>query len=289
MDCTKCSYKGCRTSDPCSDQSESYLAQYSRTDIQARTQAASQLIDNGRAGSLTRLEEIIEYCALHDDDRVGVAYCYGLEKEAELLRERLVSAGIRPIMVSCTVDGIWESQIDPGKSCETVSCNPLGQANRLNASGVSLTILMGLCLGHDILLQKHLKMDFTTFVVKDRVTGHHPLIGLPGIRSREDRFLKNQTVRLNILTKSELLAMREDSLLSGGLYLLDIRASREADGDDWPGAIRCPLSELPDQVEDLLPDHSKDIVLFGDDRLETGFAVMYLAMKDYPSVKVFQA
>ena len=35
-------------------------------------------------------------------------------------------------------------------------------------------------MGHDILIQKHLKMDFTTFAVKDRVLGHNPILALAG-------------------------------------------------------------------------------------------------------------
>ena len=40
---------------------------------------------------------------------------------------------------------------------------------------VQLTLVMGLCLGHDILFQKHIKSDCTTLVVKDRVYQHNPL------------------------------------------------------------------------------------------------------------------
>ncbi|WP_083878378.1 DUF1847 domain-containing protein [Acetivibrio cellulolyticus] len=39
-----------------------------------------------------------------------------------------------------------------------MSCNPLGQANILNSSGVQFTILIGLCLGHDIILQENLNI-----------------------------------------------------------------------------------------------------------------------------------
>lgn len=181
MDCTKCTLKGCRKSEPCLDRSGEYLGNYSLPDIQHCTKAASKLIDNGRAGTLTRLEEIVEYSKLRGYTSIGVAYCYGMEKEAILLRKYLEQEGFKPVMVSCTVDGIKESQIDTSKTKNTVSCNPLGQANILNSSGVQFTILMGLCLGHDILLQKNLKMDFSTFIVKDRVTRHNPLLGIPGI------------------------------------------------------------------------------------------------------------
>lgn len=178
MDCTKCSGKGCRIADPCVDRSEEYLSKYQESEVRPYTQAASKLVDGGRAGTLTRLEEIVEYAKLRGYRKLGVAYCYGMEREATLLRDYLVKSGFVPEMVSCTVDGVSESQTDPDKDSDSISCNPIGQANALNRSGAELTLLMGLCLGHDILIQKNLKMDFTTFVVKDRVTGHNPLKGL---------------------------------------------------------------------------------------------------------------
>lgn len=186
MDCTRCKTKGCRNSEPCINRSAEYLDWYLSDENRHCVKAASKLIDDGRAGTLTRFEEIVEYCRLRGYGKVGVAYCYGMESEAALLRAGLEREGIKPVMVSCTIDGISESQADPDKTSSAVSCNPLGQANLLNASGVPLTILMGLCLGHDILLQKNLSMDFTTFAVKDRVTAHRPLYGLPGYTPPED-------------------------------------------------------------------------------------------------------
>ncbi len=178
MDCTKCSYKGCRNGNPCTGEGESYLDEYRDGENRACVKAASALVDNGRAGTLSRLEEIVEYFFLRGYRKLGVAYCYGLEKEAALLRKYLEKRGIDSAFVSCTVDGLTEAQLDPDKNDCAVSCNPLGQAHALGKAGVDLTLLMGLCLGHDILLQKHLRMDFTTFAVKDRVFGHDPLRAL---------------------------------------------------------------------------------------------------------------
>lgn len=60
MDCTKCTLKGCRKSEPCFNRSDEYLEDYTMPDIQLYTKAASTLIDNDRARTLTRLEEIME-------------------------------------------------------------------------------------------------------------------------------------------------------------------------------------------------------------------------------------
>ncbi len=186
MDCTKCKLKGCRSGQPCIDSSGAYIDSYISADNRDIVKASSALVDNGRAGTLSRLEEIAEYVVLRGYKVLGVAYCYGLEKYAVLLRRYFDRRGIKTVFVSCTVDGVTESRVDPDKTSCAVSCNPIGQAAVLNASGAELTLLMGLCLGHDILLQKHLKTDFTTFVVKDRVYGHNPLQALVDFAQSEE-------------------------------------------------------------------------------------------------------
>jgi len=178
MDCTKCDSKGCRRLSPCNDNSSQYIDEYENDDNNKYITSASALVDEGRAGTMTRLDEIIEYSRLMGYVKIGVAYCYAMEKEASILRDILVQKGFKPTMVSCTIDGISESRINQSKQKQIVSCNPLGQANMLNKSKVDFVMLMGLCLGHDILLQKNLKADFTTFIVKDRVLKHNPILAL---------------------------------------------------------------------------------------------------------------
>jgi uncharacterized metal-binding protein len=43
----------------------------------------------------------------------------------------------------------------------------------LNDFKTDLNIIVGLCIGHDILFTKYSQAPVTTFIVKDRVTGHH--------------------------------------------------------------------------------------------------------------------
>ncbi len=53
-------------------------------------------------------------------------------------------------------------------------CNPIGQALVLNDFETDLNIIVGLCVGHDILFTRYSRSPVTTFIVKDRVTGHNP-------------------------------------------------------------------------------------------------------------------
>ena len=50
----------------------------------------------------------------------------------------------------------------------------------LNASGAQMNLIVGLCVGHDMLFAKHSDAPVTTLVVKDRVTGHNPVSVLYG-------------------------------------------------------------------------------------------------------------
>jgi uncharacterized metal-binding protein len=59
-----------------------------------------------------------------------------------------------------------------------ISCNPIGQARLLAKADTQLNISMGLCLGHDLLFQKHSCNPVTTLIVKDRPNGHNPLLAL---------------------------------------------------------------------------------------------------------------
>jgi uncharacterized metal-binding protein len=181
MDCTNCQPKTCRESESCGiekfDNAE-VIIDYQKPENQKILQAAASLVDNGKAGTLSRLKETIAFIKRIGYKKVGLAYCYGMEKEANQLKEMFRREGIKLRTVSCTVGGINQDEINISSYTEKVSCNPLGQARELNNEEVDFVIIMGICLGHDILLQRNLKSDFTTLVVKDRVFANAPLKAL---------------------------------------------------------------------------------------------------------------
>ena len=57
-------------------------------------------------------------------------------------------------------------------------CNPIAQARLLNDAKTDFNIMLGLCIGHDSLFLKHVEGLTTVFAVKDRVTGHNPMVAL---------------------------------------------------------------------------------------------------------------
>ncbi|MEI7596191.1 MAG: DUF1847 domain-containing protein [Bacteroidota bacterium] len=179
MDCLNCENKICRKEQgSCSDVifNKEYIRQmYQINENKSVIESAAQLVDNGRAGTLSRIAEIVEFAKLMNYKKIGLAYCYGMERDAKNLQAIFAELGLNIIGISCSVGGLQQSEVNAKSCIHKVSCNPLGQAEQLNTEDVDLTIVMGICLGHDILLTRNLTMDSTTLVVKDRVFNHNPL------------------------------------------------------------------------------------------------------------------
>ncbi len=176
MDCTRCQNKICREGHACSvvnfDIDET---QKSYEKEQQIVQSAAKLVDNGRAGTLSRLEEVVEYSKLMGFKKIGLAYCYGMEKDVRLIADYLRLNGFKVEAASCTVGGLTQNAVNQKSKIRNVSCNPIGQAKQLNSKNPNLTLTVGLCLGHDILFNRVIKSDTTNLVVKDRVHNHKPL------------------------------------------------------------------------------------------------------------------
>lgn len=185
MNCTTCPFdKQCRKTETCQatlfDREEVIQKYSAETEI---VRAAASLVDHGRAGTLSRLQETIEFARQMKYKRIGLAYCYGMEKEVQQIAEIIRTSELNVRAVSCTVGGIPQNSVNPESEYCSVSCNPIGQAAQLNRENVDFVLMIGLCLGHDILFQREIKADFSSLVVKDRVHKHAPLKELTKIES----------------------------------------------------------------------------------------------------------
>ncbi len=134
----------------------------------------------------TRVEDTIAFARLLGWKKVGIATCIGLLDETARLEEILVAQGLEPVSVCCKVGSIDKERLGV-KDGEKVrpgtfepACNPVAQARILNDLGTDMNVVVGLCVGHDMLFSKHSKAPVTTLVVKDRVTGHNPAAVLYG-------------------------------------------------------------------------------------------------------------
>lgn len=127
--------------------------------------------------SQSRLEEIIEFAKRAGFARLGIAFCIGLAEEAAFVASVLQQT-FKVESVCCKMGGLNKDEhgmvkIKPEQF--EVACNPIGQAQMLNRARTELNIQMGLCLGHDILLQKYAEAPVTVLVVKDRALANNPM------------------------------------------------------------------------------------------------------------------
>lgn len=138
--------------------------------------------------SWSRVDEVMEYARLRGMKRLGIATCYSLVPESKLLSDILEHNGFEVISVSCLCGELNPQELGmPGN----IFCNPIMQAEVLDKEKTELNIMMGLCVGHDILFLKHSKTETTPLVVKDRSTGHNPVAALYQSQGFfRDRFFK---------------------------------------------------------------------------------------------------
>jgi len=138
--------------------------------------------------SWTRIDEIMEYARIRGMTRLGIATCYALMPESKLLSDILEGNGFNVVSVSCLCGEINPQDMGiPGD----IFCNPILQAEVLNREKTDLNIMMGLCVGHDILFLRHSRAETTPLVVKDRSTGHNPVAALYQSQGFfKDRFFK---------------------------------------------------------------------------------------------------
>ncbi|MDA3957486.1 DUF1847 domain-containing protein [Oceanispirochaeta sp.] len=178
LNCLDCNTKNCRKNGAdCFGLKEKSLDVYGDENTLTTVRSSGRLVDDGRAGTLSRFQEVIEFCTLQGYKKIGLAYCFGLESLAMNIREKMSASGLFLIPARCSMGGVKESDIDPEKKSEVYSCNPAGQAVFLNENA-DFVIEVGLCLGHDVIFHQQLKVPFTVLIVKDRVNGHAPLKGI---------------------------------------------------------------------------------------------------------------
>lgn len=135
------------------------------------------MINAAKAKSKSRLQELIGFAKISGFKKLGIANCKGVQEYADKLAEKLKGEGFEVIAVNCK-----ESGLDGCDICEEMSgpcCDPISQADFLNAQNTDFNINVGLCLGHGLLFQKYSKAEVTTFLVKS-FEHHHNIIDALG-------------------------------------------------------------------------------------------------------------
>jgi uncharacterized metal-binding protein len=144
----------------------------------------SALIESEGYCKWTRVEEIVQFAKRMGFRKIGIANCISFVDHAYVLSGILESHGFEVVSVACKNGNIPKEdlgiadheKIRPGQF--EALCNPVSQAELLNAHGCELNVVMGLCVGHDSLFFKHAQGLTTVLVAKDRVLGHNPVMAL---------------------------------------------------------------------------------------------------------------
>ena len=134
----------------------------------------------------TRVEDTIAMAKLMGWKKIGIGTCIGLLDETSRLSDILTAQGLEPLSVCCKAGSIdklelgiaEEHKVRPGTF--EPACNPIAQARLLNQAKTDMNVIVGLCVGHDMLFAKYSDAPVSTLVVKDRVTGHNPAAVLYG-------------------------------------------------------------------------------------------------------------
>lgn len=176
MKCAYCENKECYAGKDCVQVKDEVEKRYVGEDL--RSMKVSTAIESRYYMEKTRLEELILYSKGMEYERIGLAFCIGMEKEARII-QKILEKDFMVHSVCCKVCGIDKKELELERlhSREGVEamCNPIGQAMVLNKEKTQLNVILGLCMGHDILFTKHSEAPVTTLAVKDRVLAHNPL------------------------------------------------------------------------------------------------------------------
>ena len=188
--CRTCATAGCFTGDAsrmpktCPTRTESQakdVTGYQSEERQALMRVADQAPMTLDRTLRNRVDELIFFAQGRGMQRVGIAHCVTLQKEAQELARQLEAAGLSTELVCCRVGAVDYGEIGLPKAHPekfAAICNPVAQARLLNERQVDLVAQVGLCIGHDLVLQEECEAPVTTLVVKDRVHDHSPVRAL---------------------------------------------------------------------------------------------------------------
>jgi uncharacterized metal-binding protein len=170
---------------------EKYQLPENQAVIQGWLGVMGKVLDPAKAGekySWTRIHEVMEYAKIRGMKKLGIATCYALMPESKLLSDILESNGFDVVSLSCLCGEVNPREMGlPGD----IFCNPILQAEILNHEKTDLNLMVGLCVGHDILFLRHCQAETTPLIVKDRSLGHNPVAALYQSQGFfKDRFMK---------------------------------------------------------------------------------------------------
>ena len=174
----------CRTASLAEGDREALLEEYRDEDTRCLMVAASDTARLAFDEHWCRVEETMDFAHRIGVCKIGVAMCSGLLHEGRTLARVLRANGFDVYGAACKAGSLKRSELGVADSCcdfGAVSCDPLLQARMLNEAGTELNVVVGLCVGHDILFSQRSVAPCTTLVVKDRALVHNPVAALHAV------------------------------------------------------------------------------------------------------------
>lgn len=156
-----------------SEELEEILKKYEEKENYDIAKASAEVVMDNYGGK-TRVMEIIDFCKAMGYEKIGLAFCVGLAKEANIFVNILNKHGLNVESVICKIGSVNREKIGIS-DCDVPMCNPIAQAEFLNKEHTEFNIVLGLCVGHDTLFFKYSEAPVTVLAVKDRVLAHNPL------------------------------------------------------------------------------------------------------------------
>ena len=195
MRCDRCTEKPCREGMACTACDAAAL--YADPEDRRMMRAASE-VEAEYYGEINRIQEIILFSQKMGYKKLGIAFCAALSEEAAKLSQILENY-FEISTVNCKVCGVEKSEMGAMESDKVgpIYCNPIEQAEVLNAANTDLNLLLGLCVGHDALFIKYSQAPVVPVAAKDRVIAHNPLGALycSAIFKRMMKEAKNQETK----------------------------------------------------------------------------------------------
>jgi len=193
IDCTQCKSNRCLVGKKNNDENcpqnkypeilDKAIKEYNDEKIREIAKCSSMVEAMGYC-EWPRLIDIIEFANLMNYKRIGIACCVGLKNEAKEITKILKNLGFEVSVVMCKVGGLKKSDIGIEEEFQNISktgyiigsiaCNPIAQALILNEENTEMNIIVGLCVGHDMLFTKYSNAPVTTLIAKDRRLQHNP-------------------------------------------------------------------------------------------------------------------
>lgn len=142
-----------------------------RTEEDLRMAVRAALVEGEGYCRWTRLREVAEFCRIMEVERLGLAHCPDMAREASLVASFLRGAGLEPLLPP-----------------SPLGCEPVEQARFFEGRDTELNLLAGMCVGHEARFVRASAAPATALVARDRRLRHNPVAALYTSRS----YLKNE-------------------------------------------------------------------------------------------------